>query len=502
MNMKRIFSLRQFAKAAAFLAAFSLLLVPAEAQAPPAKTSQVERLNRAPVSKEILQVNLRKPVEATLENGLTVLILEDRRLPVVNMQISISGAGPLYEPAESPGLAGITAQMLREGTKTRTSRQIAEAIDALGATMGGNAGFGSAATTFSASGLSDNFEEWFALALDLFLNSTFPEKELTDLKARLTVQLRQQRSSPGFLASERFSKAVYGNHPASVRSATPASIQAMSSEKLAAWHRERYVPQNAILAIAGDVEAKTLLPKLQKWMADWKKTDLKEVLPPNPAPAKEKQIIIVDRPKSVQSDMVMGNIAIDRRSPDYYAVYVADQILGASASSRLFLNLRENKSYTYGVYSSFTALKYPGPWQAGGQVRNEVTEGAMNEFLYELKRLRDDKVPETELAEKQRSIVASFALSLESPTTQLNFAVASKIYGFPANYWDEYPKKIMAVTPDDIQRVARKYITPDAMQVVAVGDASVIKPMLEKFGPVAVYDVEGKPVESKPSGSN
>jgi zinc protease len=470
-----------------------------QAGAAQTKPSEVVRLNRAPVNKEVLKVTLRRPVEATLSNGATVLILEDRRLPLVSVQINISGAGPLYEPAGMPGLASVTAQMLREGTKTRSAVEIAQQIDQLGAAMGGGAGFGSAATTFSASGLSDNFEEWFALAVDLLLNPTFPEKELATLKGRLQVALRQQRASSGFLASERFNKAVFGNHPAAVRSATADSLKAITSEHLAAWHRERYAPQNSIIGIAGDVDARTLIPKLEKWLSAWKRTELKEELPPNPAPPAERRIYIVDRPGSVQSDIVMGNISIDRRDPDYYAVYVANQIFGASASSRLFLNLRENKGYTYGVYSSVNPLKYPVPWQFGGQVRNEVTEGAMEEFVKEANRLRDETVPTEELAEKQRSIVAGFALSLEQPTTQLSFAVIRKIYGFPADYWDKYPSNIMAVTPEQIQTVARKYINPANIQLVAVGDAKTIKPVLEKYGPVEIYDTEGKP---KPTGGN
>jgi predicted Zn-dependent peptidase len=170
-----------------------------------------------------------------------------------------------------------------------------------------------------------------------------------------------------------------------------------------------------------------------------------------------------------------------------------DQVEGAGASSRLFLNLRENKGYTYGVYSAFTALKYPGPWQAGGQMRTEVTGDSMTEFMNELRRIREEKVPAAELLEKKQSIVANFALSLEQPTTQLNFAITRKIYGFPADYWDTYPAKIMAITADDVQRVARKYIPIDALQVVAVGDAAKIKPMLEKFGAVEVWDSEGRP---------
>ena len=221
-------------------------------------------------------------------------------------------------------------------------------------------------------------------------------------------------------------------------------------EMLAAWHREHYAPQNAILGIAGDVKASVVIPKLKEWLGVWKKTDYKESLPPNPTPATVGKIYLIDRPNSVQSTITMGNIAIDRRSPDYIPVVVMNSIVGGGPSGRLFLNLREEKGYTYGVFSNFTALKYPGPWTAFGDVRTEVTEGAMTEFMKELNRIRDEKVGEAELEEQKRSIVAGFALSLESPAQLLYYETLRKIYGLPADYWDTYPSKIMAVTADDV----------------------------------------------------
>lgn len=456
--------------------------------------SEVVRKNRAPISKDVLRAKLPQASEKTLSNGVTVLIIENHRLPLVSLQLNISGAGPIFEPKETPGLASITAQMLKEGTKSKKSAQIAEDIEKLGASVSASAGFGSSATVLSASGLSDNFDQWFALAADMLMNPTFPADELNRLKTRLKTSLRQQRASPNFLSNERFNRAVYGDHPAATVSATAASIDAMTPEVMAKWHDQRYAPQNAILGITGDVRAADLVPKLEKWLANWKKTDLKEVLPPNPKPIASKKVLLVDRPGSVQTSVMIGNIAIDRRDPDYVPLTVANHLLGGGAAARLFLNLREEKGYSYGVYSNFSALKYPGPWRAYGDVRTEVTEGAMAEFFKEFQRIRDQKVPESELEDAKRSLVASFALSLENPDQLLNYAIVRKIYGFPPDYWDTYPAKVTAITPDEVQRVARKYINPENIQIVAVGDVSKIKPIMEKYGPVEVYDAEGKKV--------
>jgi zinc protease len=479
-------------------AALLLLMSPAarlyaqDAAATP--LSKVERKNKAPLSKEVLDVKLKRPIERKLSNGVTVLILEDHRFPIVTTEFHIRGAGALFEPEKLKGLAAVTAEMLHEGTKTRTSKQIAEEMDRLGASLWASSGFGSLEAGFGASGLKDNFDAWFGLAMDVLLNPSFPEVELNRMKERIKVKLRQQRSSPGFLADERFSQAVYGAHPAATVSATPESVDALTPEALALWHRDRYDPARTILGIAGDVRADEIVPKLEKWLAKWPRRNVDAALPPNPTPVAARKIFLIDRPDSVQTTVALGNIAIDRRSDDYIPMVVMNQILGGGSAARLFLNLREEKGYTYGVYSSFSAGEYPGPWRAGGNMRTEVTAGAFKEFFYEFRRVRDEKAPAAELEEAKRSVVANFALALEQPARVLGFAMTRKIFGLPDDYWDTYPAKVMAVSAEDVERVARKYLNPETAQIVAVGDARKIKPVLEQYGAVEVYDNSGKVV--------
>lgn len=461
--------------------------------------SKVERLDKAPVSREILTVKLPRPVEATLTNGLTVLILEDRRAPFVTAQLHLDGAGALFEPRELAGLANATALMLNEGTRSRSSVDIAEEIDRLGAALGAGSSFGSPDTVLTASGLSDNFDEWFAVFVDVLLNPSFPADELEKLKQRQRAHLREQRSSPGFLVSERFNRAVYGEHPAAQVSVTVESIDRLQREALAQWHRERYSPAQALLGIAGDVRAEDLIAKLEKHFARWKKAPAQQTWPPAPSPRKDRRVLLVNRPNSVQTTLALGNIAIDRRSPDYMPMVVMNYIVGGGASSRLFLNLREEKGYTYGVYSSFSALRYPGAWRAGGSMRSEVTGDALHEFFHELRRIRDERVTEQELDAAKRAIVASFALSLERPARVLGFAMTRKQYRLPPDYWDTYPSGIMAVTAADVQHVARKYLRLEALQVVAVGDADKILPALEKYGSVEIFDADGTAAAASPS---
>jgi predicted Zn-dependent peptidase len=475
-----------------FCACWALLPAPLNAQdGIGTSPSKIERKNQAPVSREILRVKLPKPIEAKLSNGLTVLILEDHRAPFINLQLHIDGAGALFEPRNLAGLANATAQMLREGTSSRTSIQIAEQIDRLGAALGAGASFGSPDTVLTASGLSDNFDDWFTIAADVLLRPSFPAEELEKLKQRQRAHLREQRSASGFLLNERFNRVVYGAHPAAIISPTNESIDHLHRESLIEWHRRHYAPQKAILGVAGDVRAKEFIAKLEKHLASWKRTEVKESWPPDPVAAKARKIVLVNRPNSVQTTLALGNIAIKRLSPDYFSMVVMNHVIGGGASSRLFLNLREEKGYTYGVYSDFSALHYPGAWRAGGNMRTEVTDGALTEFFQELRRIREEPVSAAELEASKRSIVASFALSLEQPSRALGFAITLKRYRLPADYWDQYPAKILAVSTLDVQRVARKYLDPQAMQLVAVGDAKKIEPILTKYGKVELFDTSG-----------
>lgn len=500
---------KSWARAIALVAVAALTAVSALAQNPPADdksipTSKVERLNRAPVSKDILKVTLPRPTESTLPNGVHLMILEDHRFPLITVQFEIDGAGPMFEPAGQPGLANATAALMTEGTKTRTSQQIAEQIDSLGASLSAASGFGSGSAVVGASGLSDTFDQWFALTADVLLHPTFPADELAQYQSRAKSALLQQRSRPGFLANQTMSHALYGSYPAAVVSATPESIDALTPAMLADWHAKQYAPQDTILAISGDVHAQTLIPKLRKWLAEWKRTKTPVKFTPGPPPAAKQKIFLVDRPGSVQTTLLMGNLAIDRTSPDYPALVVLNEVLGAGSASRLFLNLREEKGYTYGVYSNIVARKYAGPWTAGGDLRSEVTGGAMTEFLRELNRIRDEKVPDDELDAARRSVVARFALSLESPQQLIGYAITRKAYNFAADYWDKYPARITETTADEVQRVAKKYIDPATMQIVAVGDASKIKAALEKYGPVEMVASSDAlaPPAAKPAGAS
>jgi zinc protease len=457
---------------------------------------------KAPVNKEVLKVKLPRAQETTLSNGLRVVLLESHKVPTFNLQMVVLSGG-LSDKADYRGLASSTAALLREGTTKRSSKDIAEQVDALGATLTANSGLSTMTTNVSANGLVENLEPTLDLFADVVKHPTFPQAEVDKYKTRILNQLQLQRSFPQFLAQEQFSRAIYGtSHPASLVSPPAESIKKLTSKDLSDFHSTYYRPNNAILAIVGDVTLKDILPKLEKAFGDWQKADVPAfTVPQAPAPGDAK-IYLIDRPGSVQTVLQLGTLGIERTNPDYFSVLVANRVLGGGPSGRLFLNLREHKGYTYGAYSSFNGSKFKGTWEASSEVRTDVTEGAMKEFMNELNRLRDQPVPAEELENAKRAIVGGFALSLEQPAALLNNIITQKLYNLPADYWDAYPQKVASITAADVQNAAKKYIDLGHLQVVAVGDASKARDVLTKYGKVEVFDADGKPVTVPPSENN
>lgn len=448
---------------------------------------------KAPVNKNVLKVKLPKAEEATLPNGLRVVLLTSKKVPTFSMQMVVLSGG-LADNADYRGLATFTAALLREGTAKRSSKDIAEQVDALGATLVATSGLSSLTSTVSTSGLVENLDQTLDIFADVVRNPSFPQAEVDKYKTRTLAALQFQRSSPQFLAQEQFSRAIYGEHPAALVAPPAASIKKLTPKDLLAFHSTYYRPNNAILTVVGDVTMKEIMPKIEKAFGDWQKGDVPAVQIP-PAPAQSgARIFLIDRPGSVQTVLTLGTLGIERTSPDYFAVLLADRVLGGGPSGRLFLNLREDKGYTYGAYSGFNGFKYRGTWTSSSEVRTDVTEGAMKEFMYELKRLRDEKVSAEELENAKRAIIGSFALSLEQPQSLLQNIVTQKLYNLPADYWDTYPQRVAAITADDVQRVAQKYIDLEHLQVVAVGDASKARAVLSKYGKVEVFDADGKPI--------
>jgi zinc protease len=439
-------------------------------------------------------LNIPKPFETTLANGLQVVIVEDPRLPLVSYRLALR-AGDANDPADMPGLLDMVTGLLSEGTARRTSKQIADEVARYGATLtaGANADY----STVAASALSTYGNEIMDLLADVVLNPTFPESEVNLAQQNALQGLQQQRSQPGFLANERMAQVLFGQHPYSVVSATPESIKAMTHDRLLAFHRSMFVPNNSVLIIVGDVRRDEVLRRVNDLFGKWTKgqTDTRQF--PQPPARTARSLYIVDRPGSAQSNIVIANPAINRTSGDYFPMLLMNVVLGANASSRLFMNLREQKGYTYGAYSELDTRRLAGSFRETAEVRAPVTGASLKEFFYELGRIRDEVVSDKEIRDAKSFLTGVFPLQIETQEGLINRLVQIKMYNLPADYLQTYRDRINAVTASDIQRVARQYVQPDKAAIVIVGDAAAIMEQVKPYAQaVEVYDISGKRKET------
>jgi zinc protease len=465
---------------------------PTQQQEPP--TQGVVKKGKVPLSSQVPKITLPRPTEADLPNGLHLLVLEDHRLPQVNFQMFISGAGGYYDPADHAGLAQFTAALMREGTTTRTSEQLSRQLDVMAATLTVEADLTGLEATVTGSCLSDQLPDLVDLTADVLLHPAFAEEELTRYKQRTRTGLIQARANPGFLAREMFQKAVYGTHPASRVSATIAALDKTTREAMMEFHHAHYMPDRAALAFSGDISMAEARRLVAAKLGGWKKAGVSIAPTADPAPINGSHTYFIARPNSVQTSFVVGGAGMERTDPDYDKAQVMNRILGGSSTGRLFIHLREEKGYTYGITSTFTSPIYRGDWFASTSVRTEVTEPALHDLLAEIAAMRDVPVTDEELADAKRAMVTSFALSLESPASLLNYHVIRWRYKLPLDYWDRYAERVNVITKADIQAMAKKYLAAGALQIVAVGDPMKVVDVLKKLGEVETYDADGRRV--------
>ena len=461
----------------------------------PASFRGMVRMNRAPVSNEVLHVKLPRPVERQLSNGIKLLILESHRAPVVTLTISIPSSH-LRDPAGLPGVAEATAAMLQLGTTTRSARQISEDLADIGANLnisvggsggGGRGGFGGGGGdtgTISLSSLTANFDTALGILADVLLHPAFPEDDFAKWKSRQLSAIEQGRTSPNVLANELLLKVLYPNDARQTARATVESLGKITRENLLQHYKTYYVPSGNLAGMSGDITPRDAVAKLEKALSNWKGGPVERLtLPINP-PIADKKVYLIPRPNSVQTYLVLANRAVDRTNPDYIACLVMNQVLGSGPAARLFRIIREEKGYTYGISSSFSASHYQQHFLAATSVRTEVTEPALADTLQEFREIRDARVPKDEFEAARHALVGSFAMVLENPAGVLARWMQQREYGLPEDYWDTYPEKIMAITAEDVQRVAKKYVPYDNVQIIAVGDGSKIRDLLKKFGPL------------------
>jgi len=478
------------------LCMLALLAAAAMAQEPAGTESfrGMVRLNRAPVSTEILKVKLPRPVERQLANGLKLVILETNRTPTISLTIQIPSS-PLRDPQGLPGVAEATAAMMMMGTTTRSARQLAESLAEIGATLsissggggggrGGGGGGGGGTGSIALNSLDEYFDQALAIMTDVVLHPAFPADEFEKWKTRQRGTIEQARTQPATLSSEVLMRVLYPNDARRFTRITAASLDKITRESLIEHYKKYYVPSGDWAGIVGDITPRDAAAKLEKALGAWKGGPVEAISLPIDPPIAEKKVYLVSRPGSVQTDLTLANRAIARTNPDYIACMVMNQVLGNGPAARLFRIIREEKGYTYGVSSSFAATKVTAHFISSMSVRTEVTEPALADLLKEFHEIREVPVPKEELEGAKRALAASFAVGLENPAGVLNRWMQQREFGLPEDYWDTYTEKIAAITAADVQRVAKKYVPYDNVQIIAVGDGDKIRELLKKFGPV------------------
>ena len=433
--------------------------------------------------------DIPKPYETTLENGLRVVLIENERLPLVSYRLAFT-SGDINDPADATGMTSAMASMLTEGTEEFTSLQLAEKIERLGASISASAS--DDFTIVAASALSLYSTEVLHLLAEVVLRPTFPENEL-DLYRRNTIEnLKFQRSQPGFLAGEQSARLIYGDHPYSKVSPKAADIEKLDRDMIVRFHATRFVPNNAMMIVVGDVKPEELISELNDVFGDWQRgSDITHKFD-SPPVRKSRSLTIVDRPGSAQSNIVLCNLGVKRTDPDYFPLIVMNQVLGAGASSRIFMNLREEKGYTYGAYTRLEAKKLAGEFEATAEVRTAVTGDSLKEFFYELDRIRNEKVGDEELSDAKNFLTGVFPLRAETQEGLTNLIVNQHLYGLPSDYLQTYREHVNSVTADEVQRVAARLVRPDEMAIVIVGDAEEVLPQARAYADsLEIFDTEG-----------
>jgi predicted Zn-dependent peptidase len=433
--------------------------------------------------------NIGKPFETTLDNGLKIVIFEQKRLPLVSFRLAFN-SGDVNDPADATGLTSAIASMLSEGTKNYSSAELAEEIEKLGASISANASEDFA--LISASALSLYTSEILRLITEILFLPTFPEQEFNLYKRNTIENLKYQRSQPNFLANEQTARILYGEHPYSKISPSAADIENLSREQLVEFHKKIFIPNNATFIIVGDVEREELVKEIEERFGGWQKGNIDNTNFSAPPARNERTLTIVDRPGSAQSNIVLSALAIERTNADFFPFLVMNQVLGAGASSRVFMNLREEKGYTYGAYTRLDTKRLAGDFEATAEVRTPVTGDSLREFFYELNRIRDEKVSEQEMQDAKDFLTGVFPIRAETQEGLTSLLVTQKLYNLPDDYLQTYRENINAVTVDDVAQVAQKYILPDKMAMVIVGDAEEILVQAKSYTDrIEIFDTEG-----------
>ena len=418
----------------------------------------------------------------TLPNGLQVVAVLHHEQPVVSMRLLIR-AGTAHDPKDKLGLAHLLSSLLDQGvagSRPRTAAELNDAIDFIGGEMG--AGAGTDWTMLNVTVMKDSFESGLQMLSDMSRYPAFAPNEIERQRQQMLSGLQVSLQDPEYVANSVFDRLVYGFHPYGMPdSGTPETLAGITRDDLVAFHRRYFAPNNAILAVVGDVTADEAFAEAKKIFGDWDRRDLstdKFIDPPDPT----RRVVVVDKPDAVQTEVRVGHLGIPRNHPDYMALNMAIRILGGEGSNRLHQVLRTQRALTYGAQASFDTLKETGDFEAQTNTRSDATGEVLRLIVDEFWRLQRERVNEIELMDAKAYLAGSFPLSIETPGAIAMQVVTVLFYGLPVDQLQTFRERVNAVTVDDVQRVAQKYLRPDRLSIVLVGNASAFSSQLARIG--------------------
>jgi zinc protease len=435
---------------------------------------------------------LRVPLwtRAKLANGADLMVSEKHNLPLVSFSLTFLGGSNQFEPPSKTGLASMTAAMMSEGTTTREAEALSKALQSLGTTVSTSIGGESGSISFVST--AGKFARTLEILADILLNPTFPAASLERIRAQRLVALTQGKAQPDTIANRVFPRILYGTEHPYGRVTTEASIESVTRDDVAAFHKSYFQPGRALVTIVGDVDASVLKSQIENALRAWPAGGERPTFEyPPPPPISKTTIFLVDKPGAAQSIFSLGHPGPARNTPDYFALEVMNTLLGGMFQSRLNANIREDKGYSYSVSSDFSFGKGPGPFSAGGDIVSAKSDVALVEFMKELRGIQGSRpVTDDELKTAKDSLIQSLPSAFAS-VEGINGAMTN-IWnqGLPDDYYKQYASKVTGVTKADVVRVARKYIDLGHLAIVIVGDRASIEGPLKATGiaPIEIVD--------------
>ena len=446
---------------------------------------------KAPAPRRLRPVQFPPFRDVALPNGMTLLLVENHEQPTLSVSLSFR-AGTAYDPADKEGVAALVAELLTKGTPTRNADQIAAAIEGVGGSIG--ASTGDDFLTISTDVLSDHADLAFSLLGDVTRGATFPEQELELARTRFLSSLEVELSQAANVAGRAFQKEIYGRNPYG-RNTSVAAYKAITRDDVVGFAARRLRPGGSLLVISGDITLPQASALATQAFGTWR-----GAAAPTPAfpavPIKRgTDILLVNRLGSVQSNIVIGNTTFLPTDSGYYPARIATHVLGGGSDSRLFMILREQKSWTYGSYAALRRSRGMGYWQATFEGRTEVTDSALTELLHQIDRVRTETIPDSELVAAKGFLVGSFPLTIETPRQIAQVVTTARLLGLGAHYIQRYRERLTAVSGARARAAAQRVFKRDALTIVVVGDAKALYGKLKAIAPVRLVDVGGKPMD-------